>query len=163
MEYIGLNIAKIRYMMINKFKDISQLKKNKLNEMEKIEIIREQQINEIKQDAKIKLNAVNDEINNISENLKFQLKHGTLKNRFFKRVNTYEDEKVKIISKKEINEIKKLKEEVENNENKLLNAKTKIFKLTDLEYDEEDKLHDIMILELKLAKLKVPPLQIDKN
>ena len=131
--------------------------------MEKIEIIREQQINEIKQDAKIKLNALNDEIDNISENLKFQLKHGTLKSRFFKRANTYEDEKVKIISKKEINEIKKLKEEVENNENKLLNAKTKIFKLTDLEYDEEDKLHDIMILELKLAKLKVPPLQIDKN
>ena len=143
---------------------ISQLKKKKkLNEMEKIEIIREQQINEIKQDPKIKLNALNDEIDNISENLKFQLKHGTLKSRFFKRVNTYEDEKVKIISKKEINEIKKLKEEVENNENKLLNAKTKIFKLTDLEYDEEDKLHDIMILELKLAKLKVPPLQIDKN
>ena len=100
MEYIGLNIAKIRYMMINEFKDISQLKKNKLNEMEKIEIIREQQINEIKQDAKIKLNAVNDEINNISENLKFQLKHGTLKNRFFKRVNTYEDEKAKKSSAK---------------------------------------------------------------
>ena len=77
--------------------------------MEKVEIIREQQINEIKQDSKIKLNALNDYINNISENLKFQLKHETLKNRFFKRVKTYEDEKVKIISKKEINEIKKIK------------------------------------------------------
>ena len=121
--------------------------------MEKIEIIREQQINEIKQNAKIKLNALNDEINNISEKLKFQLKHETLKNRFFKRVNTYEDEKVKNISKKEINEIKKLKEEVENNENKLLNAETKTFKLTDLKYDEEDKLHDIDI-RIKSSKIK---------
>ena len=136
--------------MISQFK---KNKKNKLNEMEKIEIIREQQINEIKQNAKIKLNALNDEINNISENLKFQLKHETLKNRFFKRVNTYEDEKVKNISKKEINEIKKLKEEVENNENKLLNAKTKTFKLTDLKYDEEDKLHDIDI-RIKSSKIK---------
>lgn len=136
--------------MISQFK---KNKKNKLNEMEKIEIIREQQINEIKQNAKIKLNALNDEINNISEKLKFQLKHETLKNRFFKRVNTYEDEKVKNISKKEINEIKKLKEEVENNENKLLNAKTKTFKLTDLKYDEEDKLHDIDI-RIKSSKIK---------
>ena len=136
--------------MISQFK---KNKKNKLNEMEKIEIIREQQINEIKQNAKIKLNALNDEINNISENLKFQLKHGTLKSRFVKRVNTQEDEKVKIISKKEINEIKKLKEEVENNENKLLNAKTKTFKLTDLKYDEEDKLHDIDI-RIKSSKIK---------
>ena len=136
--------------MISQFK---KNKKNKLNEMEKIEIIREQQINEIKQNAKIKLNALNDEINNISEKLKFQLKHETLKNRFFKRVNTYEDEKVKNISKKEINEIKKLKEEVENNENKLLNAETKTFKLTDLKYDEEDKLHDIDI-RIKSSKIK---------
>ena len=136
--------------MISQFK---KNKKNKLNEMEKIEIIREQQINEIKQNAKVKLNALNDEINNISEKLKFQLKHETLKNRFFKRVNTYEDEKVKNISKKEINEIKKLKEEVENNENKLLNAKTKTFKLTDLKYDEEDKLHDIDI-RIKSSKIK---------
>ena len=136
--------------MISQFK---KNKKNKLNEMEKIEIIREQQINEIKQNAKIKLNALNDEINNISEKLKFQLKHEILKNRFFKRVNTYEDEKVKNISKKEINEIKKLKEEVENNENKLLNAETKTFKLTDLKYDEEDKLHDIDI-RIKSSKIK---------
>ena len=121
--------------------------------MEKVEIIREQQINEIKQNAKIKLNALNDEINNISEKLKFQLKHETLKNRFFKRVNTYEDEKVKNISKKEINEIKKLKEEVENNENKLLNAKTKTFKLTDLKYDEEDKLH-VIDIRIKSSKIK---------
>ena len=60
--------------------------------------------------------------------------------------------KLKNISKKEIDEIKKLKEEVENNENKLLNAKTKTFKLTDLKYDEEDKLHDIDI-RIKSSKI----------
>ena len=56
-----------------------------------------------------------------------------------------------------------MKEEVENNEDKLFNAETEISKLlTDLEYEKEDILHDVMILESKLIELGIPPKKIDK-
>ena len=42
----------------------------------------------------------------------------------------------------------KLKEEVKNNEDKLLDGETKVFKLlTDLEYEENDALHNIVVLK----------------
>ena len=46
--------------------------------------------------------------------------------------------KLKLSAKQEINEIERSKEEVKNNEHKLLNAETKIFKLSiDLIMKEE--------------------------
>ena len=55
----------------------------------------------------------------------------------------------------------------ENNKNELLghllDGETKIFKLlTDLKYEREETLHDIMILKLKSIKLKSSSLQIDR-
>ena len=56
----------------------------------------------------------------------------------------------------------------ENNKNELLghllDGETKIFKLlTDLKYEREETLHDIMILKLKSTKLKLTSsLQIDR-
>ena len=53
-----------------------------------------------------------------------------LKNTVFKRLNTYEDEiKLRLTAKEKINEIERLKEEVRNNEGKLLTVETKISKL----------------------------------
>ena len=51
-----------------------------------MEWLREQEINEIKNGTKIKLNMLNDEIDDILKNLEFKLKHGTLKNRYFKKL-----------------------------------------------------------------------------
>ena len=53
--------------------------------------------------------------------------------------------KLRLGAKKEINEIERLKEEARYNDDKLLTLKTKISKLlTDLKYEEENILHDIM-------------------
>ena len=92
--------------------------------------------------------ALNDEINDAVKNLEFELEHGTFKNRYFKKSNSCEDKiKLRFSAKEERNEIERLKEEVENNEDKLLNAETKISKLlTDLTYEKEDILCDLMIL-----------------
>ena len=50
-----------------------------------------------------------------------------------------------------------------NNEEQLLTAETKIFKLlTDLKHEKEYILHDIMTTELILKKLGVSPIQINK-
>ena len=50
--------------------------------------------------------------------------------------------------KKRINEIKRLKEEVKNNEDKLLDSETKISKLlTNLEYEKNDTVHNIAVLK----------------
>ena len=68
-----------------------------------------------------------------------------------------------IIIKKRINEIKRLKEEVKNNEDKLLDSETKISKLlTDLEYAKNDTVHNIVVLKLKLIKLKISPERIGR-
>ena len=62
--------------------------------------------------------------------------------------------KLRLAAKEEINKIEGLKEELKNNEYKLLNAETKIFKLlTNLKYEEEGILNDIRESELKLEKL----------
>ena len=43
------------------------------------------QSNEIENETKIKLNLPNYKLNDILKDLEFELKHGTLKNRVFKR------------------------------------------------------------------------------
>ena len=62
--------------------------------------------------------------------------------------------KIKLLAKEKINEIERLKEEVKNNKDelldRLLDGKTKISKLlTDLKYEKHDTLPDITILETK--------------
>ena len=108
--------------------------------------------------------ALNDEINDAVKNLEFNLEHGTFKKRYFKKSNSCEDRtKLRLSAKEEINEVGRLKEEVGNNEDKLLNAETKISKLlTDLTYEKEDIFFDLTVLELKLVGLGIPPIQVDK-
>ena len=128
-------------------------------------MIREQEINEIKQETEIKSNTLNEEINDISKNLQFELEHGTLKNRYFKKLNRREGRiKLRLSEKEEINEIEKLKEEVKNNVDELLNAETEISKsLTDLKFEKKkDIFNNIITSESKLIKLGIPPIQIDK-
>ena len=58
--------------------------------------------------------------------------------------------------------MERLKEKVKNNENKLLDDETKIFKLlTDLKY-EKHALNDIAVLESKLIKLEISPERSDR-
>ena len=66
-------------------------------------------------------------------------------------------------AKGKINKIERLKEEVRNNEDKVLDGETKISKLiTDLEYEKNDALHNIIVLESKLAKLDISLERIDR-
>ena len=91
-----------------------------LNELKELKLHREQKINEIRKETKIKLNVLIDKINDVLKELEFKLEHGTLKNRYFKKLNSREDRiKLKLSWKGQINEIKRLKG-VENNENTLL-------------------------------------------
>ena len=58
---------------------------------------------------------------------------------------------------------RRLKEEVRNNEDKLLTVETKISQLlTHLEYEKEDILHDIMGSRLKLKWLGVWSIHISR-
>ena len=66
-------------------------------------------------------------------------------------------------AKGKINKIERLKEEVRNNEDKVLDGETKISKLiTDLQYEKNDALHNIVVLESKLAKLDISLERIDR-
>ena len=132
-------------------KNVKQLK-----ELKEIELLREQEKNEIKNVTKIKINVLNYEINDILKDLDFELKHGILKNRYFKRQNTYEYEiKLRLAAKEEINKIERLKKKVRYNEDILINTDTEIFKfLIDLKYEEESLLYDIMTSESKLKKIR---------
>ena len=126
-------------------------------------MLREQKINEIKKGTKIKLNRLNDKTNDILEDLEFELKRGTLKNRYFTKLNSHEDEiKLRLAAKEEIDETEILKEEVINNKDTLSSIDNEILKLlTVLKYEEEDILHDIMRSESELTRLGIPPIQID--
>ena len=54
--------------------------------------------------------------------------------------------------------MKRLKEEVQNNDDKLLDRETKISKLlTDLEYKKNDTVYNIVVLKLKSIKLEISP------
>ena len=59
--------------------------------------------------------------------------------------------------------MKRLKEEVHNNDDKLLDRETKISKLlTDLEYKKNDTVYNIVVLKLKSIKLEISPKRIDR-
>ena len=127
----------------------------------KLELLEEQEINEIKNETKRKLNMLDDEINNILGKLYVHLATLRLKCEFFEKLIEYNSIKMernlRILAKKKkrINEIERLKEEAKNNEDKLLDGETKIFKLlTDLEYEKHDALHNIAVLESKINKIR---------
>ena len=85
-----------------------------------------------------------------------------------KRIDTVRDQTVnedevelRIEAKVRIDEINRLKEGVRNNEDILLSNETKIgLLLTDLKYEEEDIMNDIMTSEKKLRKLRILSLYI---
>ena len=94
--------------------------------------MREQEINEIKNETKRKLNMLDDEINNILGKLYVDLSILRLKCEFFEKTcycnSIKKKKKLRILAKKE---------EMKNNEDKLLAGETKIFELlTDLEYEK---------------------------
>ena len=70
--------------MIEEFKDELKSFKNILNEIEKLELLREREIKEIKNDTKRKLNMLDDEISNVSENLDVDLATLILRCEIFK-------------------------------------------------------------------------------
>ena len=70
--------------MIEEFKDELKSFKNILNEIEKLELLREREIKEIKNDTKRKLNMLDDEISNVSENLDVDLTTLILRCEIFK-------------------------------------------------------------------------------
>ena len=90
--------------------------------------------------------------NDVLDNSNFELKYGSIKNRYFKRSNSYEDEiELRIESKVRIDETNRLKKDVRNNEAVLLNNETEIDQLlTDLKYEEKDIMNAIMKSEEKL-------------
>ena len=123
-----------------------------LKELEKLKLLREKEIKEIKNETKIKLNLLNYDINDTLKDLEFDLKYGSLKNRFFKSQSVYENEtKLRVKVEEKINEIERLKGEVMNNEDRLLTMEIKIFKsLTDSKHEEERILHNLTTSELRL-------------
>ena len=97
---------------------------------------------------------LDDEIRNISENLDEDLTTLILRYEIFK--NFERESELGLLAKEKINKIGRLKEEVKNNEEKLLDGETKISKfLTDLEYEKNDALDNIVVLKPKLTKLEV--------
>ena len=95
---------------------------------------------------------LDDEISNISETLDVDLTTSLLRFEIFK--NFERERELGLSAKEKINKIERLKEEVQNNEDKLLDKKTKISKLlTDLEYEKNETLHNIVVS--KLTKLSL--------
>ena len=115
------------------------------------------EIKDKKGEAKIKLNELEIEKNELLDNLKFELEYGSENNRYWKRSNSYEDEiELRIEVKVRIDEINRLKEEVRNNEDILLNSETETDTLlTNLKYEEKDIMNDIMISKEKPRKLRI--------
>ena len=100
---------------------------------------------------------LDDEIKNILEKLDVNLT--TLKLRCIFHEKPHERE-LRLSAKERTNEIKRLKEEAENNKDKLLDylidCENKFFKLlNDLEHEKYDALHNIVVLESKLIKLEI--------
>ena len=118
--------------------------------------MREQEIIEIKNETKRKLNILDNKINNILRKLYVDL--ATLRLRYFEKPYEYNSIKKKRKLRILANEIERLKEEVKNNEDRLLDGETKIFKLlTGLEYEKHDALDNVVVLESKLIKLEISP------
>ena len=129
--------------------------------------MREQEINEVKNETKRKLNMLDDEINNILGKFNVDLAILRLKCELFEKPYEYnsikKERKLRILAKERINEIKRLREEVKNNEDKLLDDETKIIKLsTDLRYEKHSLLDRVAVLESKLIKLEISPELIDR-
>ena len=116
-----------------------------MNEIKELELLREQEINEIKNETKRRLNVLDDEINDILEKLDVDLTTLITKCKYFLKPCEYDsiekEQELRILAKERINEIKRLKEEAENNKDELLDdlleGENKTFKLlTDLEYEK---------------------------
>ena len=71
-------------------------------------------------------------------------------------------ERIRNISKKRINEIERLKEEVKSNEDKLFDGKKISKLLSDLKYETDSSLNDIAVLESKVTKLEMSPEWINR-
>ena len=86
--------------------------------------------------------------------------------KFFEKPEDYgcaeKERELKNISKKRINEIERLKEEVKSNEDKLFDGEKISKLLTDLKYEKHSSLNDIAVLESKLTKLEISPEWIDR-
>ena len=141
-----LKVDKLGNTMITELEDELKDLKTILNKIKELELLREQEINEIKNEAKRKLNMLDNDINDILEKLDVNVT--TLKVR------------CRFCEKEKRKERKRLKEEVKNNKDDVLDlllvCKTKISKLlTDLEYEKHNALHDITILESRLIKLGI--------
>ena len=130
----------------------------------KIESLREQELDEIKG----KLNMLDDEINDILENLDVDLRTLKLRCNFLGKRHDFEDKiELRLSAKNRINEIKRLKDETKNNKDELLDHlldnENKLSKLlTDLEYEKNDTLHKISVLESKLINLEISPGRINR-
>ena len=84
-------------------------------------MLREQEINEIKNETKRELNMLDDGISKIIEKLDVNLTNLELRSRFCKNSHNFEKEReLRLLTKEKINETERLKEEVENNKDKLL-------------------------------------------
>ena len=94
---------------------------------------------------------LDDEINNILKKLNVNLTTLELRCRFCKKPSNFEKEsELRLSVKEKINEIERLKEEVENNKDELLHhlldGETKILKLlADLEYERHEALNNIVV------------------
>ena len=123
-----------------------------MSKIKKLELLREQEINEIKNEKKRKLNMLDDEINHILEKLDVDLTTLILTSNFFEKLYEYDsikkERKLRILAKEKVNKVERLKEEVKNDEDELLDGETKILKLlTDSKFEKIDTLHDIAVLE----------------
>ena len=107
-------------------------------------MLRQQEINEIKNETERELSMLNDEMSNVLERLEVNLTDLELRCRFYEKPHEFEKERgLRLSAKEKINEIKGLKEEVENNKEEwldcLLDGESKISKLlTDLKYEKND-------------------------
>ena len=94
---------------------------------------------------------LDDEINNILEKLDVNLTTLELRCVYCEQPHDFEKEKeLRLSAKEKINDIKKLKEEAENNKDKLLDyllgGENRFFKLlNELEYEKHDALHNTMV------------------
>ena len=109
-------------------------------------------MNEIKNETKRKLNMLDDEINHILEKLDVDLTTLILTSNFFEKLYEYDsikkERKLRILAKEKVNKVERLKEEVKNDEDELLDGETKILKLLiDSKFEKIDTLHDIAVLE----------------
>ena len=103
-------IKKIR----NKSKTIS-------SGIEKLELSRTIEINEIKNETKKKLNMLDDEISNILEKLDVNLITLELRCKFSEKTYDFKKERqLRFSAEEKINEIERLKEDAENNRDKLV-------------------------------------------